>query len=262
MSFLYQAATSSSRVSVATIRRSGTEPVDSFNAYGSVESIARTNDGFVAITRAQRSPSVDIVRATGADTETLVSSNAEKRAIVASSDGNYIAWAESTGTPDGVPYTAATETWTVQLRLPDGTIRSLGTGYAPQFLDTETLLFTAPESLMVAVLPDGEAKPEPYPGAQSIAFTAKAAQGTLLVPFPDESTYLAYRIVHTRPLTTESLGELPESFHDVAIGQDALYGLRTEERRQEVVRLSLGALQEPVSVFAFPAAFTVTSLIP
>lgn len=261
MSFLYRAATSSSRVSVASIRRSGIEPVEALNAYGSIESVARTDSGFVAIARPLRSLSVDIVRVNGTVIETLESSTAEKRAIAASSDGAYIAWSEAAEQGD-VPYTAATDTWKVQVRLPDGTVRTLGTGFGPQFLNAETMLFTAPESLLMVALPGGQPERLPFPGAQSIAVTAKASPSMLLVPLPDSSAYFAYRILSVRPFTTERLGELTQSFHDVVIGEDALYGLRTEEGRQEAVRLPFGSLQDLEPVFAFPTRFSITSLIP
>jgi hypothetical protein len=160
-----------------------------------------------------------------------------------------------------VPYTASTENWSVMLWSGEEA-RSVGTGYGPQFLDADTLLFTAPDSLSLVALPDGTPEPQPYLGASSIAFTAKAGSGILLAPLADRTVYLAYRILTARPLTTEPIGELPGSFHDVVIGEGSLYGLETDEGAQEIVRLRLDSLQDPSRIFTFPGSMQIVSLTP
>jgi hypothetical protein len=203
----------------------------------------------------------DVVRVTAEGIQPIASDAVEKRAVAVSPDGAHIAWAQADNLPEGVPYTASTENWSVMLWSGEEP-RPVGTGYGPQFLDADTLLFTAADNLSVVALPDGEAEPQPYLGASSIALTAKAAKGILLVPLADRTVYLAYRILAARPLTTEPIGELPGSFHDVVIGEGGLYGLETDDGAQEIVRLRLDSLQDPSRIFTFPGSMQIVSLTP
>lgn len=261
MTVLYRSASSTSQVNAATISRRGVGPIEALNAYGSVESLAQAGDYSVAIVRLPRSSTVEVVRVTGGGLETLATGTEEKRAIAVSPDGKHVAWAQAVSPSEGVPYTAATDTWSVMLRSAAGT-RSVGTGYGPQFIDSDTLLFTAADRLSLVALPDGQAETQPYLGSASIARTAKAGNGMLLVPLPDRPIYLAYRILAARPLMTEPLAELPEAFQDLAIGDEAVYGLRTEEGRQQIMRMPFDSVGESSRAFTLPRTMSVSSLIP